>query len=132
MTAYIDNIITCQKPVRNPVLLNLVNRQIHKHSHTCRKNTRSQCRFNYPQPPMRQTKILYPLDKDMPQSEIKTRNDNWKSITKYLDDMKEGEDITFDQLLLNLNITEENYLLAISSSLNTAIVFLKRNPTRYA
>ena len=77
---------------------------------------------------MRQTKILYPLDKDMPQSEIKTRKDNWKSITKYLDDMKEGEDITFDQLLLNLNITEENYLLAISSSLNTATVFLKRNP----
>ena len=55
VTAYIDKIITCQKPVDNPVLLNLVNRQIHRHSHTCRKNTRSQCRFNYPQPPMRQT-----------------------------------------------------------------------------
>ena len=65
----------------------------------------------------------------MPQSEIKMHKDNWKSIRKYLDDMKEGEDITFDQLLLNLNITVENYLLGISSSLNTATaVFLKRNP----
>ena len=71
VTAYIDTIITCQKPVHNPVLLNLVNRQIHRHSHTCHKNTRSQCRFNYPQPPMRQAKILCPLDKDMPQSEVK-------------------------------------------------------------
>lgn len=54
--------------------------------------------------------------------------DHWKSIKKYLDEMKEGEDISFNQLLLNLNILEENYLLAISSSLNTATVFLKRNP----
>ena len=42
--------------------------------------------------------------------------------------MKEGEDISFDQLLFELNLTEENYLLAISSSLNTPTVFLKRNP----
>ena len=42
--------------------------------------------------------------------------------------MKDGENISFDQLLLNMNITEENYLLAISSSLNTPTVFLKRNP----
>ena len=42
--------------------------------------------------------------------------------------MKEGEDITFDRLLLDLNVTEENYLLAVSLSLNAAIVFFKRNP----
>ena len=35
------------------------------------------------------------------------------TIKKHLNDMKEGEDITFDQLLLNLNVTEENYLLAV-------------------
>ena len=47
----------------------------------------------------------------------------------YLDDLKEGGDITFDQFfLLNLNITEENYLFVISSSLNTATVFIKRKP----
>lgn len=40
--------------------------------------------------------------------------------------MKQGEDISFDQLLLNMNMTEENYLLAISSSLNTPTVFLQR------
>ena len=42
--------------------------------------------------------------------------------------MGEGEDISFDQLLLDLKVTEENYLLAIRSSLNAATVFLKRNP----
>ena len=36
--------------------------------------------------------------------------------------------MTFEDLLLKLNITEENYLLAIRSSLNAATIFLKRNP----
>ena len=124
----IDKIITCQKPTENPELLKLVNRQIHRHSHTCRKNTKSECRFNYPQPPMKQTTILYPLDTDMPQSEIKTHKDTWKSIKVHLNDMKEGEDISFHQLLLDLNLTEKNYFLAISSSINAPTVFLKRNP----
>jgi len=42
--------------------------------------------------------------------------------------MKEGEDITVDQLLLNLNVSEETYLLAIRSNLNSPTVFLKRQP----
>ena len=41
--------------------------------------------------------------------------------------MKEGEDITFDQLLVNLTLTEQNYLLAIGSCLKAA-TFLKRKP----
>lgn len=42
--------------------------------------------------------------------------------------MKEGEDISFDELLLAFKVTEENYLLAVRSSLNAATVFLKRSP----
>ena len=42
-----------------------------RHSHTCCKNTKRECRFNYPQPPMRQTEILYPLDTDVAKTETK-------------------------------------------------------------
>ena len=42
--------------------------------------------------------------------------------------MKEGQDITFDQLLLNLNVSEETYLLAIRSSLNSPTIFFKQQP----
>jgi len=126
VSAFIDNIITCQKPSDNPELLSLVNRQVHRHSHTCRENRKTECRFNYPQPPMRRTKILYPLDTEMPQSKVKMHKDTWKSIKKHL----EGEDITFDRLLLDLNVTKENYLLAVISSLNAATVFFKRNPNK--
>ena len=59
VVSFIDKIITCEKLTENPDLLALVNRQVHRHSHTCRKKSKSVCRFNYPQPPMRSTKILY-------------------------------------------------------------------------
>ena len=41
--------------------------------------------------------------------------------------MKEGED-SFDQILTNLSITEQNYYLAMQSSLHSPTIFLKRNP----
>ena len=39
--------------------------------------------------------------------------------------MKEGEAITVDELLLNLNVSKETYLLAIRSGLNPPTIFLK-------
>ena len=41
--------------------------------------------------------------------------------------MKEGDNISFDQLLVNLKVTENNYILAIRSSLVSPKVF-KRQP----
>ena len=35
VTSFIDKIITYQKPIDNLELLNLVNRQVHRHSRTC-------------------------------------------------------------------------------------------------
>ena len=128
VVSFIDKIITCEKPNDNPELLALVNRQVHRHSHTCRKKSKSVCRFNYPQPPMRSTKILYPLDEDDDTDELEHRKETWKIVQKYLNDMKEGEDLTFDQLLVNLKLTEQNYLLAIRSSLKAPTIFLKRKP----
>lgn len=64
---------------------------------------------------MRSTKILYPLDED--HNELEHHKETWKFVKKYLNDMKEGEDITFGQLLVNIRLIEQNYLLAIRSSL---------------
>jgi hypothetical protein len=126
VVSFIDKIITCEKPTENAELLALVNRQVHRHCHTCRKKSKSVCRFNYPQPPMRSTNILYPLDVDMDDNE--QHEDTYKFIKKHLNDMKEGEDITFDQLLVKLKLTEQNYLLAIRSTLKAPTIFLKRKP----
>ena len=42
--------------------------------------------------------------------------------------MKEGECITFQELLLKLKVTESSYRLAIRSALNCPTIFLKRQP----
>ena len=44
-----------------------------------------------------------------------------------MDGIKDDKDIPFDQLLFNLSLTEENYLFAIRSSVNSPTIFLKRN-----
>ena len=44
---------------------------------------------------MNSTKILYPLETDMCQTEVRKHKDNWKNISKHLNDMKEGEDISW-------------------------------------
>ena len=80
-------------PNNGPELGRLVNRQIHRHSQTCRKKSKVECGFNFPQPPMKSTNILYPLENDMSETKIRNHKDNWKNISKHLNDMKEGEDI---------------------------------------
>jgi hypothetical protein len=82
--AFIDQIITCGKPENDSNLLELVNRQTHRHSHTCRKKSKTVCRFNYPQPRMSSTQILYPLDDDTSQTLIRSRKDLWKDIKNKL------------------------------------------------
>ena len=52
----------------------------------------------------------------------------WNSIKNKLNDFKEGKDITFDQLLEELDVSERQYILAIRSSLNSSTIFLKRSP----
>ena len=68
------------------------------------------------------------LRSDISEGDIRKCKDTWKTISKHLNDMKEGEDISFDQLLINLNITENNYHLSVQSSLNSPAIFLKRGP----
>ena len=111
---FVKKVINCQKPTDNSeLLLNLSTDQyIYRHSRTCRKQSKTECRFNYPQPPMRATTILYPVDVE---EEDQTQLKQLKDAKKQLNDMKEGEDITFEQLLLNLNVSEETHLLAIRS-----------------
>ena len=104
VTSFIDKRITCERPSGEQLGL-LVNRQIHRHCKTSRKRSKKAgCRFNFPQPPVKSTSILYPLGNDMSHNEIKKYKDMWKDTSK---------EITFEQLLINLNVTDQNYCLAI-------------------
>ena len=58
---------------------------------------------------MRATTILYPIDVE---EEEQIQLKQLKDAKKQLYGMKEGEGITFEQLLLNLSVSEETYLLS--------------------
>ena len=86
------------------------------------------CRFNYPQPPMRSSKILYPLEENTSPILVKSSKELWKEIKNTLNDLKEGKDISFDELLKEFDVSEHQYILAIRSSLSCPTIFLKRSP----
>ena len=77
---------------------------------------------------MRTTQILYPLDDSFSGTIARKLKESFRNIKKTLNDLKEGEDITFDQLLTNLEVSEKDYILAIRSSLNRPTIFLERKP----
>lgn len=96
-------------------------------SHTCRKK---KCWFNYSQPPLRTREILHPLGSDIPPHRMKQHKGTWKTIRKQLYDLKEGESITFGELLVKLKISESDYRLAVRSALNSPTVFVKWEPNK--
>lgn len=123
--AYIDKVITCEIPQQPDDLSDLVCLQIHKHSPSCRKKSKPQCRFKYPKPPMLTTRILKPLDSEEKKD---VHHDWWKSVQTLLSEHKDGLDMTFQEFLTALHLSEEQYILALRSSLKTPTIFLKRSP----
>ena len=77
---------------------------------------------------MKKTQILYPLDDTVLQTIVKNLKESWRDISKKLNDLKEGKDITFEKLLDSLSVSEETYILAIRSHLNCPTIFLRRRP----
>ena len=62
--------------------------QFHRHSQICRKKSKAECRFNFPQPLMKSTNMLYPLEIDMSETEVRKHKDDWKNIRKHVNDIK--------------------------------------------
>ena len=53
-----------------------------------------------------------------------------QNINNQLDLMKCGVEISFDDFLKEINVTEEHYIIAIQYSLKRDTLFLKRSPTQ--
>ena len=110
----------------NEELQTLINYQTHRHSGTCKKfNSPGACLFGFPQPPMRHTAIIYPLEDDDPNLEL--HKANWKKIAAVLDDLLPC--LTFDDFLNFIELEEEAYILALRSSLKNKDLCLRRNPS---
>ena len=122
---YIDSIISCSFNEENKKYVDL---QIHKHSKTCIRKiaNKKKCRFGVPWPPLDKTQILYQLEPDEVHNKelhSKTYDDINKFIqTKY----KNKYFIDYDQILNQLNISYETYILALRSTIKKKRIFLKQ------
>ena len=118
---YIDKVASCSSDVTDEERIYL-ECQKHRHTRTCRKGGKAICRFGIPFPPMRSTRIIRPYEGDSrPQYES-----HFKSIQTTLNELK--EDLTFDEFLEKIQISEEDYIKAIETSVKSPKVFLKRKP----
>ena len=132
VVTFVDKFITCHKPDSSSKMETLVNLQMHRHAKTCKRsgNNVHVCRFNFPLPPMPRTIILKPLEESYhDEKESKLIKENSEKFKQILDSMKYSEDISFEDFLEKLELTEESYLLAIMNTLKRSTFFLKRSPS---
>ena len=117
---YIDKVASCSSNVTEEEQT-FLECQKHRHKRTCRKGGKSVCQFEIPFPPMRGTMIIRPYEgenRSEYQSHFKLYSDNVKTKLKK------------SQLLMNfwkkVNLSEEDYIKAVQTSVKTSKVFLKR------
>ena len=122
---YIDKYVSCANVTE---LKDLIDLQMHKHAKTCRKKGHPICRFGFPLPPFRKTVILEPLETDIDKYKIL-----YKEVQRKIDslsDLENVQNMTFDQFLAEiLEMSEDEYIKVIRSSLNGPKVFLQRRPS---
>lgn len=106
---FIDRFLTCEYDEKNPY----IKLQLHKHSHSCYKGQKNkQCRFHIPYPVMSRTMILKPLH------ELEVAPKKYEPIEKLMNEFyKEKRFMPYDEILKKLHMTEDEYILAIRSTL---------------
>lgn len=122
---YIADRITTER--HGPCSDELINLQCHRHSHTCRKRKKKACRSNFPLPPMRKTQILKPF-RDPTDPSFNVAKQNYSKIVTFLETISTGSDMNFEEYLAELGLSEEEYILALRTSLTDTKVFHKRDP----
>ena len=118
---YIDSIVSCSGDVPQH-LKQYIDLQRHKHSRSCRKGGKSECRFGIPFPPMRQTCIVQPFAGD-------NRSDSEEHYKKVQNALKNlEEDMSFDEFLSSIDLSQDDYMKAVQTSIKSEKIFLKRKP----
>ena len=98
---------------------------IHRHRSTCYKRG-GKCRFQFPRPPMIETKILRPLlenEKDinfMPSAKK-------KHIKQTIENLPRSSIITIDQWLEDAHIEMDEYIYYLRSKISSPTIYLKRS-----
>lgn len=117
---FVDKYITCNTEALDYQIAKL---HIHHHTKKRTKTKRKMCRFGFLQPPMKATTILEPcVDKKQDSMQIA------KKLTTILETSIYDTSVSFEDFLVKINMTENEYIIAIRSTLLRPTLFLTRKP----
>jgi hypothetical protein len=107
--------------------IEICNMQIHQHKRTYQKIYIYQliCQYQYLEPPMKHIKILLLLDE---QDHMPNHGEINIQIYKKLINMGLGQDISFEEFLLDLKIDEKTYFLGLCYAMQKPTLFFKQKP----
>ena len=129
---FIDKYITCHMPdqEKDRELYNLVQRQVHHHTRSCKKNKQKMCRFGYPRPPSPQTLIARLPDNEATAGIKENASAVLTKIKEVLTDTEhtQGGILSFDILYEKANVTQEEYVSALQIAQRRTTVVMKRLP----
>jgi hypothetical protein len=114
---FLDQYITCDTDHLDPELA-----KVHRHYHTksCKKHRNSHCRYNFPMPPMKTTKFIEPLS--LVDNVLIEKS---KSLLTFLEKTDYDNLMSFEDFLMELKITEDEYIQLLQSTLKQPTIFLK-------
>ena len=118
---YIDKVASCSADLTGE-LQNVLEFQKHKHSRSCKKGEKPVCRFGIPFPPMPTTTIIRPYAGE----NRSLYEGHYKTIQDHLNKLE--NDVTFEEFLDIVALSEADYMMAIQTSVNTEKIFLRRKP----
>ncbi|XP_053405183.1 uncharacterized protein LOC128558914 [Mercenaria mercenaria] len=122
ITAYVDQYLKSSSD--NADMTDLIQLQIHQHSRSCKKKDVRKCRFGFPLPPLPETMVLEPLESD-----VDKYKKLYEKIQEKMNKEKDGFDMSYKHFLTDIvQLSEQDYIKCIRSTLNTPKVFLKREP----
>lgn len=124
---YIDKYIQCDRES----LGDKVFMQEHRHTNYCKRCASNECRFGFPKPPLPKTMILKPFEDEEASEQQKSRFKRiWSHIYDYLNSIApndvENHTYSFDEFLAIVNVSFDDYVNAIRSSIDRPTVLLKR------
>ena len=123
--SFIDKYITCHSPPDpKSEMSQMVDRQKHTHTLTCRPQKNSKCRFSYPQPPLPETHILEPLTNS--DDNYTTHLAVWKRVQEEMEELDKTVAVPFKDFLAKIGVTKDEYIFSLRAGIKARTIFLKR------
>ena len=125
---FYDKIISCSSDVPEDHK-EYIQYQIHQHSKSCRVGKTRSCRFGFPKPLMDKTCVLEPFTCEEQEDNEKGK-ELWIQVKKLLNSYGLGTETTdtFEVMLEQLNMSYDDYILAVCSTIIRPQFYPKRHP----